>query len=246
MIGVPEYEQRELWRRKFPSGIAILLSIFQMILTLSVAGCEIAGDFVDFPMMNAFVGYWAFPFFMCAWISLSGAGCCCRTRCCGIATLVFQCFAIPIALCVVGLDFYFLNNPTQCFFSSDCSSYTDYYTSNYYYNYLTDTSNLYRIKVPLVKGQLAAGFLMFVSCVIFIVLYAVTSHRVQRRIHIQHGPPAPAMVITASNQYPPTIINPTYGHPLNDVSVNQYPNNPTASMNTIVCPNCQTQFQVSV
>ncbi|CAF3599193.1 unnamed protein product [Rotaria socialis] len=244
MIGVPEYEQRELWRQKFPTGIAILLSIFQMMLTLSVVGCEIVGEFFEFPMMNAFVGFWAFPFFTCAWISLSGAGCCCRTRCCGIAALVFQCLAIPIALCVVGLDFYFLNNPTQCFFSSDCSAYFGYFMTNY--NYLTDISNLHAIKVALVRGQLAAGALMFVSCVIFIVLYAVTSHRVQRRIHVQHGPPAPAMVITASNQYPSTIINPTYEHPLNDVPVIQYPNNPTALMNTIICPNCQTQFQVSV
>ncbi len=63
----------ELWRRKYPAIVSALLSIFQMILTLVIVGCEIGGDFVHFPRMNIFVGYWTCLFFMCAWISLASA-----------------------------------------------------------------------------------------------------------------------------------------------------------------------------
>jgi hypothetical protein len=68
-----DYDQKELWRRKFPAIIAAFLSVFQMIFTAVIVGCEIGGDFINFSQMNIFVGYWTFPFFMCAWISLAGA-----------------------------------------------------------------------------------------------------------------------------------------------------------------------------
>jgi hypothetical protein len=73
MYASEEYNRRELWRRRYPAIICALLSMFQMILTLVIVGCEVGGDFISFPQMNIFVGYWTFPFFMCAWISLSGA-----------------------------------------------------------------------------------------------------------------------------------------------------------------------------
>ena len=72
MFGEVEYQRRQIWREKFPNVIGSLLSIFEMILTFAVIGCEIPTIFFHFPRMNAFVGYWAFLFFMCAWISLAG------------------------------------------------------------------------------------------------------------------------------------------------------------------------------
>jgi len=68
-----EYQRTQVWREKFPAIISALLSFFQFILTVVIVGCEVGGDFVQFPRMNIFVGYWTFPFFMCAWISLAGA-----------------------------------------------------------------------------------------------------------------------------------------------------------------------------
>ena len=64
--------QEQLWRKKFPTIFGVILWICQLVLTLGILGCEIGGDFVHFPRMNAFVGYWTLPFFMCAWISLAG------------------------------------------------------------------------------------------------------------------------------------------------------------------------------
>jgi amino acid permease len=68
-----EYQKKQLWRQKYPAIVGALLSIFQLILTLVIVGCEVGGDFVQFPRMNIFVGYWTAPCFMCAWISLAGA-----------------------------------------------------------------------------------------------------------------------------------------------------------------------------
>ena len=73
MIHQVEYEKKQLWRQKFPAIVGSLLSVFQFLLTLAIVGCEIGGDFVQFPRMNIFVGYWTLPLFMCAWISLAGA-----------------------------------------------------------------------------------------------------------------------------------------------------------------------------
>ena len=67
-----EYQRNQIWQKKFPHVVGTLLSIFQMILTFAVVGCEIPTIFFHFERMNAFVGYWAFPFFMWAWISLAG------------------------------------------------------------------------------------------------------------------------------------------------------------------------------
>ncbi len=64
--------KKELWRKNFPAIVGALLSVFQLILTAVIVGCEIGGDFVHFPQMNIFVGYWVLPLFMCAWISLAG------------------------------------------------------------------------------------------------------------------------------------------------------------------------------
>jgi hypothetical protein len=68
-----EHQKKEAWRKKFPAVIGALLSLFQLILILTIVGCEVGGDFVQFPRMNVFVGYWTLPCFMCAWISLAGA-----------------------------------------------------------------------------------------------------------------------------------------------------------------------------
>ena len=59
-------QQKERWQKKFPSKIGGVLSVVQMFLTFAITGCEVGVTLVQFPRMNAFVGYWTFPFFMCA------------------------------------------------------------------------------------------------------------------------------------------------------------------------------------
>ena len=139
-------EKTRFWRQAYPAIISELLSIFQMVMIFAIIGCRLGNSIVQFERMNAFVGYWTFPFFMCAWVSLAGASCCRRIRCYRITTVIFQCLAIPFAVCVIGFDGYFLNNPTKCFFSS-CSYY---WYSSFQDQYGTDS--LYSIKVPLKRG----------------------------------------------------------------------------------------------
>jgi hypothetical protein len=66
-----DFQRKELWRNNYPTIIGALLSVFQMILTLAIVGCEVGNSLILFPQMNVFVGYWTFPLFMCAWISLA-------------------------------------------------------------------------------------------------------------------------------------------------------------------------------
>jgi hypothetical protein len=166
-----------------------------------------------------------------------------------------------MALCVVGFDSYFLNYPTQCFFSSDCSSFIYSYSYSYDFYGLLNNSNLYGIKVPLIKGQLAAGVLMFVSCVMFIIIFAITSYRVQKATVLQDGPPVPVAIISPPVQYVPPYMNPTNGKSLDENPVIQPPaihpvappynppvDPPMSSVtakNQLICPNCRTRFQVS-
>ena len=211
------------WRKTYPAIIGGFLSIFQMVMTFAIIGCELGNSFVQFERMNAFVGYWTFPFFMCAWISLANASCCCRSRCCGVTTVVFQCLAIPFAVCVIGFDGYFLNNPTKCFFSS-CSYY---WYSGYQDQY--DTDSLYSIKIPLIKGQLTAGVLMLVSIIIYIVIFALTSHRVNRL----NGIP--------ENSQGPLIPNPRRSLHVNPIFAVVSPVHTEVS-----CHRCGCQFQVAI
>ncbi|CAF1432091.1 unnamed protein product [Adineta steineri] len=184
-------QRKRLWRQHFPTTLTIPISIAQMFLTAIIIGCEIPGIFINFPRMNAFVGFWVFPFFIFASISLASTSCCCRTRSCGVATLIFQCFAIPFALCIVSFDAYFLTHPTQCFFTDSC----DYYTS------VLDTSTLYNIKVKLIWTQLIAGALMFISIVFSITLFIEANHRVKKDNSLEQKLPTSDTAIPTANQY---------------------------------------------
>ncbi|CAF1398774.1 unnamed protein product [Adineta steineri] len=64
-------QKKRLWRQHFPTTLTIPISIAQMFLTAIIIGCEIPGIFINFPRMNAFVGFWVFPFFTFASISLA-------------------------------------------------------------------------------------------------------------------------------------------------------------------------------
>jgi len=127
-----------------------------------------------------------------------------------------------MALCVIGFDGYFLNNPTQCFFSNTCTS-DEFFDSTELYN--TDT--LYSIKVPLIKGQLAAGVLMFVSSMIYIIIFVITNYRVSK------GPSAPV----ASYANPP--VTSSYNPPVETYTASTAPNN------EIICHNCSSKFQIA-
>ncbi|CAF0940109.1 unnamed protein product [Adineta steineri] len=245
-------KQDKVWRKKFPTVLGVLLSLVQLICTTIIVGCEVGGIFVHFPRMNAFVGYWVFPFFICAWISLSGASCCCRTRCCGIATLVFQCLAIPFASCVIGFNSYFLQNPTLCFFSSCTSSYL----SSYYFHY-ESIDTLYSIKVPLIWGQLAAGCVMLITNIIYIIMFIVINYQIHKVSSWYDNSSMPNNMTQPVYQYAPTNVNQNYGYSRNNYPAYQNSNMQSTYNSSMVPPNnnylewakvkcsiCKTVFEI--
>lgn len=146
------------------------------------------------------------------------------------------------ALCVVGFDGYFLENPYLCFFSNNC---LPYFSSSYTYDYygLANNNTLFYVKVPLIKGQLTAGVLMFVSCVIYCVIFGVTAYRASQGNQIYGGPSVP----------------PGYGVPPQQPPVNYYPIPPTNDYpsrpppasspinrpkNQMICPNCRSAYLI--
>lgn len=73
---IANYQQQHVWREKYLAIIGGFLAVFQLLLSLTVEGCELYGDFIHFPRMNIFIGHAAFPMFTCAWISLAAASMC--------------------------------------------------------------------------------------------------------------------------------------------------------------------------
>jgi hypothetical protein len=147
-----------------------------------------------------------------------------------------------MALCVIGFDGYFLNYPTQCFFSNNCDNYYSYYYQDQY-----NTDNLYSIKVPLIRGQLAAGVLMLVSCMGYIFIFVLTSYRIGSATPIPNGSSVPVVPLSQLPPYP----NPIYAitsteNPINQSNINPSmppPYNPPK--NELNCPHCRLRFQIA-
>ncbi|CAF1334489.1 unnamed protein product [Adineta ricciae] len=164
-----------LWRQKFPSIASGVLSSVQFLITIVIIGCEVGSMLIDIVTGTVYVGLWASLFFMTSCVSQWIASCCCRARGCATYTLISQLISMVFALCVIGFDAYYIVSPHTCFFpSSVCNSSGStrgLFYSDYNFNY---------IKIPLIKAQLAAGVLMFLLCIAYVIIYIVTSARVHR------------------------------------------------------------------
>ncbi len=139
--------------------------------------------------------------------------------------------------------------PTTCFFpSATCKSSAPirglFYTE----------ANFNNIKIPLIEGQLAAGAVMFVLCLIYIIIYIVTSIRVKKNKTTPDGYPqgpytspmvpiGPDGMITAppvSNIRPHRAASPLYHRPTMVID------NGEGRTNDLLCPTCSTMMAVTV
>ncbi|CAF1073065.1 unnamed protein product [Adineta ricciae] len=190
-----------LWKKKFPAIFSGILAFLQYGMTVVIIGCEIGSVLIDVFTATIYVGFWASIFFVSAWISQASSTCCCRGRPCATYTLINQCIALVFAACIIGFDAYFISYPTTCFFSTDiCTSSS--YTRGIFYS----VRNFYDVKIPLIKGQLAAASVMFVLCLISIALYIFTAMRVYQANKL-------STISSPSNQYTlpsTTTVPPTY------------------------------------
>jgi hypothetical protein len=149
-----------------------------------------------------------------------------------------QFIATFFSICVIGFDSYYIAYPNTCFYPTSTCSSTGYTRGLFY-----STSNFNNIKIPLIKAQLAAGCLMFVLCLVYIVIYSITVFRVYRSkkspsIYPQAQLPAISNgIITAPPPPPPPPSVNYYGKTMPVVNYgNQTP--------IIVCPTCNTTMDM--
>ncbi len=150
---------------------------------------------------------------------------------------------------MIGFDSYFLSYPSTCFFpSSTCFSLGTYRGVFY------SVSNFNNIKTPLIIGQLAAGGVMFVLCLIYIVIYIITTIRVhkaktppmvypQTPYIMPRVPTGPDGMITAppiTNIRPTRAASPLYHRPTMVLD------NGEGRANDLLCPTCSTMMSVTV
>ncbi len=142
------------------------------------------------------------------------------------------------SICVIGFDSYYIVYPTTCFFPlSTCASSAP--TRGLFYS----SDNFNNIKIPLIKGQLAAGAIMFVLCLVSIIIYIITSIRVDRAKR------SPSVHPEAQNLYPmlPAASNNTISAPsmTNDFSPSTISND-NSRIILLVCPTCNTTMNMTV
>lgn len=103
------------------------------------------------------------------------------------------------------------------------------------------------------KGQLAAGVLMLVACILFIVIYIVTVYRSRKANHsyidkssvVSHI--APSVRIYGNRTDPNDVSQSLYSR-ADTQSFNRSAKS-TVSLNSVknqmICPNCRTRFKVA-
>ncbi len=150
---------------------------------------------------------------------------------------------------MIGFDSYFLYYPWTCFLpSSTCFSLGTYRGVFY------SQSNFNNIKTPLIIGQLAAGGVMFVLCLIYIIIYIIRAIRVQKAkaspmvypqapYTMPRVPTGPDGMITAppiTNIRPTRAASPLYHRPTLVID------NGEGRTNDLLCPTCSTTMSVTV
>ncbi|CAM2710010.1 unnamed protein product [Rotaria socialis] len=248
---VPSIIQPQLspWRQKFPAVLSGILASVQFVVAIIIIGCEIGSILIDIITVTIYVGLWAGLFFLVASFSQSSSSCCCRERGCANFSLLSQFLALFFSLCVIGFDAYFLINTSACFFTTSTCNSTGSSRGIFY-----SASNFNNIKIPLIKGQLGAGCVMIVLCLIQIIIYIITAFRVNQ---VKNSPtvhptvPSPLPVVPTGPDgmiIAPPIMNvrtqragsPLYHRPTMVIE------NGDGRSNDLTCPTCATTMSVIV
>jgi hypothetical protein len=142
------------------------------------------------------------------------------------------------AACVIGFDSYYIVYPTTCFFSSSVCNSSGSNRGVFYSN-----DNFNNIKMSLIKGQLAAGAVMFVLCTIYVVVYIITIIRVHR------AKQPPTVYPQVQNSFPPLSQVPNgvlSAPPANSYYPPMTVNNGDGRITQVVCPTCTATMNMTV
>jgi len=140
------------------------------------------------------------------------------------------------AACIIGFDTFFIINPTTCFFSSTVCNNSSASALGVFYS----QSNFNNIKIPLIKGQLAAGAVMFTLCLAYIIIYIINirAHRFKQATSVHPQVPY-------SLSYPPAVSNGILTAPATNYSPPVVPNNGDGRNAELVCPTCHTVMRMT-
>ncbi|CAF3379236.1 unnamed protein product [Rotaria socialis] len=237
------------WRQKFPASLSGTISFLQIVLSIIIIGCEVGSILIDIITVTIYVGLWAGLFFLVASFSQSGSSYCCRERGCANFSLLSQCLALFFSLCVIGFDAYFLINTSACFFTTSTCNSTGSSRGVFY-----STSNFNNIKIPLIEGQLGAGCVMFVLCLIQIIIYIRTAFLINQTknsptVHpivpsllpvVPTGPDGMIIAPPIMNVRTQRAGSPLYHRPAMVID------NGDGRSNDLTCPTCTTTMSVTV
>ena len=159
-----------------------------------------------------------------------------------------QFIAAIFACCVIGFDSYYLVSPSTCFFPTLVCNGTVGSRGVFY-----SQSNFDNVKMSLIKGQLAAGCLMLVLCLVYIIIYIVVTilymqakkaPTVHPQMPYQQNLPtgADGMILAPpmTNIRPHRICSPLYYRPAIAID------NGDGRSNDLLCPTCSTMMAVTV
>lgn len=163
--------------------------------------------------------------------------CCCRNRGFATYTLIIQVIAMFFALCVIGFDSLFIAVSTTCFHpTSQCNSNGT--ARGVFYS----KDNFNNIKMTTIKVQLGVGCVMWLICLVYVVVYIITTFRVYRAEQ-------PSTVYPQGKFPYPTYPDTSKGV-LSAPPMNTYLPPFTAPINTprtidVVCPTCSTGMSMT-
>ena len=150
---------------------------------------------------------------------------------------------------MIGFDAYFLSYPSTCFYPTSTCASTGVTRGVFYSQW-----NFNNIKTPLIIGQLAAGGVMFVLCLIYIVIYIITTFRVHKAktpqvvypqapypmANVPTGPDGMIVAPPMINIRPTRAASPLYHRPTMVID------NGEGRTNDLLCPTCSTMMAVTV
>jgi hypothetical protein len=134
--------------------------------------------------------------------------------CCATHVLVENILSIIAALVLLYFDSLFLNNPYICLHGSvsDCNTYS--YNSSYSDIYSIYSTTGYTVKMACIKAQLACAVVMFVTNVIYIIIFIIVVFKIRNlsnQVEMLQQGTVPLTIGALSTGYqaqvPPTYVS---------------------------------------
>lgn len=133
---------------------------------------------------------------------------------------------------VIGINIAFIQNPYRCFFTAgicDTLSWSHSVTLPWGCTFDENSEECQNTRLALIKGQLAAGVVMAVTCIIYLIMYFVAAsrakanrHQTQTIVHDVMAPVPSQPYVPHPQPSAPVMMPAPYNNP-GYLPPNQYP-----------------------